>query len=80
MVKSAAARSKSTGSMEAPGLPENTLSPFGSFVSLITIDLRGSGNPPFGIPRYPWKYSTTLEGRGGEYKRRGGVIRGEERL
>mmetsp|Transcript_14871 Transcript_14871/g.45023 ORF Transcript_14871/g.45023 Transcript_14871/m.45023 type:complete len:283 (-) Transcript_14871:1096-1944(-) len=51
--------SKSTGSNSAPGLPENV---FGFPADFRTSDRSGSGNPPTGMPRAPWKNSTTEEG------------------
>ncbi len=47
----------SMGASPAPGLP--------SILGLLRIILlrRGSGNPPTGCPRYPWKNSTTEDGK-----------------
>ena len=53
--------SKSTSGNSAPGLPSKVSSNF--FAPLKTSDLKGSGNPPTGMPSAPWKNSTTEEGK-----------------
>jgi hypothetical protein len=61
--KSALIFLKSRGSMVAPGRP----SILGLF--LIMCVRRGSGKPPTGCPRYPWKNSTTDVGKSSSWAR-----------
>mmetsp|Transcript_6552 Transcript_6552/g.11308 ORF Transcript_6552/g.11308 Transcript_6552/m.11308 type:complete len:227 (+) Transcript_6552:810-1490(+) len=49
--------SKSSGGMDAPGRPSTVFLPLSTWVR------SGSGKPPGGWPRRPWKYSTTEVGK-----------------
>ena len=53
---------------DGPVEHEGQLVPFNGFKwrdlsSVCTWERSGSGNPKGGMPRYPWKYSTTEDGK-----------------